>query len=174
MTNESKVAIFSMGLPVEGRQLLQPFLATVRCTCQRKLAIGVEIKQRLQVKLGACKSDRSGNAAATMKSVEVVNHKQGLHEIACFFRPGNHLFGGKPAFALTQSLQHQQAFRSRTDEQVYNVDGCFRVLCLQLAPNGISRAVIAGKPTGKAEVYRGNPRLNSIAESSFRFGGRNL
>lgn len=48
------------------------------------------------------------------------------------------------------------------------------MLCLQLAPNGISRAVIAGKPTGKAEVYRGNPRLNSIAESSFRFSGRNL
>lgn len=45
---------------------------------------------------------------------------------------------------------------------------------LQLAPNGISRTVVAGKPAGKAEVYRGNPRLNSIAESGFRFGGRNL
>ena len=109
-----------------------------------------------------------------MKSVKVVNHEQGLHEIARLFRPSNHLFGGKPAFALTQSLQHQQAFGGRADKQVYNVDGCFRVLCLQLAPNGISRAVIAGKPTGKAEVYRGNPRLNSIAESSFRFSGRNL
>lgn len=44
----------------------------------------------------------------------------------------------------------------------------------QLVPNGKSRTVVAGKPTGKAEVYRGNPRLNSIAESGFRFGGRNL
>lgn len=174
MADESEAAVFGMGLPVEGRQLLQPFLATVRCTCQRKLAIGVEIKQRLQVKLGACKSDRSGNAAATMESVKVVNHEQGLHEIARLFRPGNHLFGGKPAFALTQSLQYQQAFRSRTDKKIYDIDRRFGVFGLQLAPNGISRTVVAGKPAGKAEVYRGNARFDSLTESGFRFGGRNL
>lgn len=146
-----------MGLFVEGCQLLQALLATMRRSCQRKLAIGVEIQQRLQVKLGACKSDRSGNAATTMKGIEVVNHKQGLHEIACFFRPGNHLFGGKPTFTLTQSLQYQQAFRSRTDKKIYDIDRCFGVFGFQLAPNGISRTVVAGKPAGKAEVYRGNP-----------------
>ena len=45
---------------------------------------------------------------------------------------------------------------------------------LQLAPNGISRTVVAGKPAGKAEVYRGNARFDSLTESGFRFGGRNL
>ena len=146
-----------MGLLVEGGKLLQAFLTTVRCACQRKLAIGVEIQQRLQIKLGARKSNRSGNAAATMKSVEVVNHEQGLNEIACFFRPSNHLFGGKPTFTLTQSLQYQQAFRSRTDKKIYDIDRRFGVFGFQLAPNGISRTVVAGKPAGKAEVYRGNP-----------------
>lgn len=76
VANKSKVTVFGMGLFVEGCQLLQALLATMRRSCQRKLAIGVEIQQRLQVKLGACKSDRSGNAATTMKGIEVVNHKQ--------------------------------------------------------------------------------------------------
>ena len=174
MADESEVAVFSMGLLVEGSQLLQAFLTTMRCACQRKLAIGVEIQQRLQVELGARKSNRSGDAAATMQGIEIINHKQGLHEIARLFRPGNHLFGGKSAFALTQSLQHQQTFRSRADKKIYDIDRRFGVLGFQLAPNGISRTVVAGKAAGKAEVYRGNARFNSIAESSFRFGGCNL
>lgn len=149
VANKSEVAVFSMGLLVEGGQLLQAFLATMRCSCQRKLAIGVEIQQRLQIKLGARKSNRSGDAATTMQGIEVINHEQGLYEIACFFRPGNHFFGGKPAFALTQSLQHQQTFRSRTDKKINDIDRRFRVFGLQLAPNGISRAVVAGKPGWK-------------------------
>lgn len=48
------------------------------------------------------------------------------------------------------------------------------MLGFQLAPNGISRTVVAGKPAGKAEVYRGNARFDSLAESGFRFSGCNL
>lgn len=48
------------------------------------------------------------------------------------------------------------------------------MFCLQLTPNGISRAVIAGKPAGKAKIYRGDARFDGIAECGFRFGRCNL
>ena len=35
VADKSEVAVFGMGLLVEGSQLLQAFLATMRCTCQK-------------------------------------------------------------------------------------------------------------------------------------------
>lgn len=41
-------------------------------------------------------------------------------------------------------------------------------------PNGISRAIVAGQSAGKAKIYRGDARFDSVTKFSFRFGGCNL
>ena len=60
MADESEVAIFSMGLLVEGGKLLQAFLTTMRCACQRKLAIGVEINSGFKSSLEPAKATEAG------------------------------------------------------------------------------------------------------------------
>lgn len=60
MANESEVAVFGMGLPVEGRQLLQPFLATVRCTCQRKLPLVSKLSSGFKSSLEPAKATEAG------------------------------------------------------------------------------------------------------------------